>query len=636
MRTIIYDIEILPNVFLAVFFNPETKNKLIIEKSNRMDNSHLLSGVMKDAYMVGYNNKMYDNIVCNYIMQEKPTTQEIYEWNNYIITQKDNPNYYDTISKYKYNDNYETIDLMTMLFSKKLRVSLKHLQVMLKWHNLLESEIPFDTWLTNDQIDIVLDYCHNDVDFTAYLYEWCKKDIDLRFSIKNQYNINVLSKDPVNTGVDILFSEYCRITNRDKRQVKELRSPAEKIILKNVISPKVKFINPKYKKIYDFFYNSIVTTDDSLQYDFNDGDLYLTYKKGGLHSKDSPGIIKPSENELLVDCDVSSLYPAIIINEGFYPKHLGKEFINVYKEVRDTRLIAKKAGNKLVADTLKLAVNGSYGNLSNSYSWLYDPVALFSVTTNGQLFLSMLCERLSNIGKIISVNTDGITIIIKKDNLNDYYAICKQWETDTCLELEYAFYKQIIRQDVNCYFAEFDNGYVKEKGRWLTYYKWDNDKPAKYAPDALNKGFWCPVVSIALRKYWINNIPIEQTIRNHPDILDYCMSQKVDRSYNIWHGKKNLVEDFIYGNLGNTGDSKMKGVTKQQQINRWYASTDGGFLYKERGNKYSHLLKDQGVTILNKCDSRNREDYKNIDYQFYIRECNKIIREVEPQQLTLF
>ena len=52
------------------------------------------------------------------------------------------------------------------------------------------------------------------------------------------------------------------------------------------------------------------------------------------------------------------MYPSLIIEYGFYPPHLGKEFLEVYKEIKDERIKAKHNGNKLKNLTLKLSING--------------------------------------------------------------------------------------------------------------------------------------------------------------------------------------------------------------------------------------------------------------------------------------
>ena len=51
----------------------------------------------------------------------------------------------------------------------------------------------------------------------------------------------------------------------------------------------------------------------------------------------------------------------MIIEHGFYPPHLGKEFLEVYGQIKKERVEAKRNGNKIKDATLKLALNGLSG-----------------------------------------------------------------------------------------------------------------------------------------------------------------------------------------------------------------------------------------------------------------------------------
>ena len=77
---------------------------------------------------------------------------------------------------------------------------------------------------------------------------------------------------------------------------------------------------------------------------------------------------------------------------------------------------------------------------------------------------------------------------------------------------------------------------------------------------------------------------------------------------------------------------------QQQRTNRFYASTDGHFLFKykiEDGNKkYQNMLTASGVTLLNDFD--NLKENPKINYRYYITEANKIIAQFKCKQLSLF
>jgi len=323
------------------------------------------------------------------------------------------------------------------------------------------------------------------------------------------------------------------------------------------------------------------------------------------------------DDEIYIDADVSSLYPSLLIKLGACPAHLDAGiFVPRYQWLRDTRVKAKKEKNMLIADTYKLSLNGTYGNLINQYSWLYDPQAAMTITLNGQLMLSMLSEQLTDAEmKVDSLNTDGITTILKKKDLPKYYEICKAWEKHTELELEYAYYYKVIRRDVNSYIAWYadedgkplrdkdGNAVMKQKGFFLSDVK-------------LGKGFDKPVVKKALTEYFINGTPVEEYIKNHDNIYDFCMMQKMSSKFQAVCNGENL-----------------------QKTNRFYASNNlsAGYLFKvdKQTLQKKHVMKDSGVTIFNDYKKLKIKDYE-INYNYYIREARKLIDLIEPRQLSLF
>ena len=78
---------------------------------------------------------------------------------------------------------------------------------------------------------------------------------------------------------------------------------------------------------------------------------------------------------------------------------------------------------------------------------------------------------------------------------------------------------------------------------------------------------------------------------------------------------------------------------KLSKTTRYYSSNRGGTLFKlnNETNTLTGILVGQYVTLFNKYYELPISEY-NIDYDFYINECYKIIDKIEPrqEQLTLF
>lgn len=262
-----------------------------------------------------------------------------------------------------------------------------------------------------------------------------------------------------------------------------------------------------------------------------------------------------------------------------------------------------------MADGFKLSANSVYGKSNDKHSFLYDPIYTLKTTLNGQLMLSMLCEELNTKIKdltMLQVNTDGITVKIRREDLDIYYDICKKWEEYTNLMLEYVEYNKMVIRDVNNYIAITTKGKVKYKGAFEIDKDYHKDNSFKIIP-------------IAISNFFVNGIPIEETIRNHDNLYDYCGRQK-------FKGKDYGTTSSIVGD---------RIVTEEQQKNvRYYISNRGCSFIKNYAKGSNEVInKGYLVTIYNKHDN---EHIKDINYTFYEKECNKEINNIIKKQLTLF
>ena len=532
----------------------------------------------------------------------------------------------DAWKHWKYQIWFDTFDILTMLYSNKLRVGLKEIQVTMQYPNVQEFVCDWTKPLPLEDFDSMIDYNINDIESTSELLNRCKKDVDLRIAIEDEYGVRVLSKDGVNIGMKILTQKYLEKTGLTWWDIKDLRSPMSVIPLKDVILPFIKYDSPILQRVLDDMKNQIVSPGrKGYENKFVFNNLRYSVGVGGIHSVNSPEIIIPRDDEMLIDIDVASLYPSMLIEYEFYPKHLGKEFLEVYKQIKDERIEAKHNGDKVKNETLKLALNGLSGNLQNEHNFCYSPFAVMQIRINGQLLLLMLAEKLTQIGcRIVQANTDGLFVLLKKDIYSKVNSICREWEQLTKLTLEEDRFKAMYQYAINDYFAITEDNKVKEKGMFITAVK-------------LGKGLTPKIIPKAIISFFKDGISVEDTIKNCTDIRDFLMFEKTGKQ---WH-----VE---YMN------------EEQQRTNRFYASTNGGYLwkwkdtghkegeiitytepyvgehkYKASARQYQNMLTASGVTLLNKFDDKPIEERK-INYRYYIMEAYKIIRDLKPLQLSLW
>lgn len=622
LPVVVYDIECFPNVFSITCIHTELNKKVIVEISERKDLKESLLQIIqlfsyKQCLWCGYNNKHYDDAIINFIFDKYQywlnkkcsyldVCSDIFNLSDIIINSEDISKW----KKWKYGKNFKSFDLLTMLFSQKLRVGLKEMEITMQVENVDEYEGDFNKPLPVENIDRMLEYNLHDVENTVELLNRLKEQIDLRLGIEKEYGVDVLSKDGMTIGMEILKVKYLEKTGKTWDDIKDLKSPVDTISMKDIILPNIHYNTPVLNDLLNDMKSQTITLDrKGYEKHFLLDDLEISVGVGGIHSVNQPEIIIPAEDEVLYDSDVNSLYPSLTISYEFVPPHLGKEFLDVYANIRTERLEAKRNKQKIKNETLKLALNGESGNLQQQYSWIYSPKTAYQIRMNGQLLLLMLCERLLSLdARLIQVNTDGVLYLIKKSRLPELEVQLKEWEEETKLTLETEHFEKFIQFAINDYIGILE-GYsetknpklIKTKGMFINY-------------PQLGKGLDCLIIPKALITYFADGTPVEETIKNCKNIHDFIAYQKIGKQFKVdWGETKNI-----------------------NHINRFYYSTDGGFLMKrDSSGKVIKINSTYGVTILNTIP-KNSSLPSNIYYDYYIRQCRKIIGQLERVQLKLF
>ena len=624
----IYDIEVFPNTFHCVLLNTDNEELYKFEISERKNQiRELVQFFTNPKYLLcGYNNKHYDDVIINYIIDYIDTmlcksiydiTLSLFNLSQTIINLEDGN--ISKIKRWKYANYFESMDLLTMMFSSKLRVGLKSMQITMQYQNVQEYSGDFGSFLPKDKIDEMISYNINDVKSTYSLFNYLVKngDIDLRLFIEQEYGFNALSMDSVKFGETLIAKKVCEELHINKRQLEQMRSPMDNIPLKDVILPFIRYKNPKFQEALEDMKKQVVSSKNKKPGEKNYENKFVvsgvrySIGVGGIHSLNEPRIYVPKEDEYLGHLDVASMYPSFIVRYGWFPRHLGKAGLAVYTQIYHERIQAKHSGQKQKNLALKLTLNSVTGKMQQETSWMYDPFSVFKIRINGQLILLMLADLLlQHSCEIVQVNTDGVMFIAKKAYKDAIMESVAKLEQLTKLSFEADSYEAFYQFAVNDYFGVVDGfsqsrnpKLIEKKGMFIT-------------EPVLGKGLAPTIIPEAVINYFVFNIPVEDTIRNCDDIRKFLMSQRVDKKFKVEYDDKYI-----------------------QRINRWYASTNGCYLYtvdeSKTPVKYSNLLKKSGVTILNYIDDISTKNRK-INYPYYISEARKIIDQLVCRQLDLF
>jgi DNA polymerase elongation subunit (family B) len=382
------------------------------------------------------------------------------------------------------------------------------------------------------------------------------------------------------------------------------------IALKNCVAHYVKFETKQLKDFLIQIKKTKLGTQDNFKEHIHFYDNVYSFMRGGLHTENKPEVFESDDEYEIIDWDVASYYPAIIINSGKYPAHLGKAFLNGYKKMFERRLELKPKAKtdrriKGIVGALKLAVNSVYGKSSDMLSWIYDRQLTMFTTITGELSLMMLIEKYElNDIHVISANTDGVTIKVRKDLIPKMHEINSWWCDATQYILERTDYSKIIFSTVNDYLAIMPDGYVKKKGDFLTDFELHKNKSARIVP-------------IALEQYYVNNIPVKETIMNHKNLYDFCIRKKASR-------------DFHYEGV----DPVTNNQTTYNKLIRYYVSNVGEKVYKVKNeDSQSKAVKrsqvEAGEWVCHVCNYLEKDSsIDNVNYKYYIDKAESMIVKI--------
>ena len=628
----------------------ETYRAFKVNKNeNGLDHFVAFTEKYKDYYWVGYNNLRFDSQVVEWILRNHEYWHDL---SNLEITAKIAQKAADVIHDANFDvfPEYREVDLTLKqidLFrvhhfdNKNRRVSLKRLEFEMDLENIEEMPIHHSKEnMSDDDIILTTEYCLNDVwaTYQFYLVTIGQTDhplykgdnkLELRQDIEAEFGIPCLNYSDSKIGDEMIKKYYCEQKRIDYKELPKKGFFRKSIDVHKCIAPYVEFQTPELQA----FLKKIKKLKLGLQDDFKEelhfyGNVY-SFMKGGLHTENSPKIFEADEEHEIIDWDVSSYYPAIIINNGKYPQHLGKEFLRGYQEMFNKRLelkpLAKKDKKiKGIVGALKLAVNSVYGKSSDMQNWIYDRQLTMFTTITGELSLMMLIEAYELAGiKVISANTDGVTIFIRKGDIGKMHEINAQWSELTKYELERADYQKIIFSTVNDYLAIKTDGEVKKKGDFLTDFELHKNKSARIVP-------------LALEQYFLCNVPVSDTVKSHNNIFDFCLRQKASKDFHYEGVDKSTGEKKIYNKLiryyiSNTGEKLLK--VKNEDSDSGAADVSQVEAGEWLATVCNHLKKDHPLD--------------NINYDYYIERAERIIYKIQtegkkrkaavnPNQLSLF
>lgn len=589
----LFDIESYVNYFLIAFKHIGTGKYLIFEITDDKELDHQkLKWVLENFTVIGFNSKNYDIPIATLAVAGL-TREQLKNASSMLIEDDVKPQ--DLLKKFKAKKlKCDHIDLMEVA---KGKCSLKLYGGRLHTEIIQDLPFPPDRVLNADEILVLKWYCiKGDLSVTEDLYNDLKPKIELREHMSIEYGVDLRSKSDAQIAESVIGKSLQQYTGMWPQKADIIPGSTFKYKVPSFLDYKtdlMKWVLDQVKSI-DFTINEKGRVEKPAQLanlDISINKSLYRMRIGGLHSSEEVTSHRSDDDYIIVDRDVASYYPAIILNQGLYPKQLGDHFLHVYQSIVTRRLHAKKIKDTVTNECLKIVINGSFGKLGSPYSILYSPELLIQVTLTGQLSLLMLIERLELVGiEVISANTDGLVIKCLRSRYDEMDAICKQWEVDTQFNLEETQYKAIYSRDVNNYIAIKTDGKAKCKGTFATPNIEKN--PNSY------------IITKAVTEFLTKSTPIEKTVMDCSDIKQFISLSKVaGGGVKIWeNGKVDYLGKAV----------------------RWYYSKDvtGNIIYANSGDNVSLT---EGARPFMKITSDFPTD---LNYNYYIEQAYKTLTQV--------
>lgn len=585
---VVLDIECYRNYFLVMFKEVERGRKVVCElyDGQELDRARI-ARILRTYRVFTFNGQNYDMLLLPLAMRGA-SCEELKAASDRIIVGKLRP--------WQFRDRYgvslpsfvDHIDLMEVAPGQ---AGLKLYGGRMHSRRLQDLPIEPDAWITPEQRSELVSYCENDLDTTIDLRRTLAKQIDLRVMMSREYGIDLRSKSDAQVAEAVIKGQIEQMLGR--RVERPQIDPGSSFRYR--VPRFIDYRLPQLRDVLDAVREArfvigadgkVVMPEELESAKIAIGNSVHRMGIGGLHSSEKSITYRSDERYVLIDRDVTSYYPYLILTAGLAPRHLGQAFLDAYRSHVDARVAAKRAGDKIGADSRKIMVNGTFGKLGSPYSIFYSPDLMIQVTLTGQLALLLLIEWLELAGiEVISANTDGVVSKVPRDRIDDFNAIIFDWEVATGFDTEETRYRSLHSRDVNNYVAITEDGQVKLKGA--------------YAPTGLQKNPTNAVCVDAVVAYLTEGVPLADTIDACDDVRRFLSVRQVNGG---------AVKDGVY--LGKTI--------------RWYYAVGerGAIHYQTNGNAVPMSV---GARPLMELPDRLPDD---IDYDWYVREAHGILRDI--------
>ena len=395
-RTLIHDIEIYENYLLIGFEDISTGEIWSWETDGpalSLEDRRAIRKLVMKSLVIGFNSRGFDMLILFAALQGY-AVKALKKLANEIIVGRPTKNGFEQRKPWDIErdwgieipDRLDHIDLIEVAPGK---ASLKIYNGRIHGKRMQDLPIEASAVLTEAEMEAVYLYWKNDLKATKLLSQKLSEQIALRTALSKEYKIDLRSKSDAQVAEAVIKARVEAITGK-KPTKPELSS----------IKP-FKYRAPDYIRFENEHLNDLLDTIEAWEFRLSHSgkvvmpdflsDAEITFEQigekmgrliedededeertgnlrlgtsvyrmgiGGLHSSEKRAVHIADENHIIIDADVASYYPSIILTLGLYPETMGKVFLKVYRGIVERRLAAKakqkEIGKEIAALKAKL------------------------------------------------------------------------------------------------------------------------------------------------------------------------------------------------------------------------------------------------------------------------------------------
>lgn len=596
----IYDFEVFKQYWLLTIIDAAHPEGLFIETIPALKAAY----DERAAYVwAGYNSKNYDRFILG-ALYSGVSKADLYRLSQDLIGGKrDKKHWRYLLGSMK---NYDVASFA--MIGGKPQYSLKQLEAFMG-HDIEESAIAWDYSqpFTKEQKESTRHYCLHDVEQTLEVLIRSIADFRAQADLITTFELD--SKAWGMTKAQLTAEVLqCKKTITETIEEGGILYDVERPLdfsqeeWSNFILPCVDI--QKYTDILDFY--SYAENYKQKSYSTDIMGVKHDLGLGGIH-----GALKRYHQSggAMLHIDVTSYYPSMMIEWGLLTRRTQKP--ELFTEIYNKRIELKRAGKKREQQPYKIILNSTFGISNDKYSKAYDPCRNHEVCINGQLMLVMLLERLEGYCKLIQSNTDGIIVSYAGYDRAKIIEICKQWEQETHMSLDYEEIQEIWQKDVNNYLVRYEGGSYDAKG---AYVKYDTDLDRDLA-----------IIRSAVRQGLIEGSEdaVRNTIEQCTDLIQFQKICKLGSSYQYAYlGDQQLLNHRCFRVFAVIAGAT---ITKQKQA--------GGTKEKVANTPESACIVYGDLEAPELLDSTGqRFSLDRLDYNYYIERALKQYKEMLPAE----